>query len=92
MPKIWIDAEDFFDAYGEPCNNCEFYIKGAYCGKNHRQKIVGLLTSHIPELTARRKGGCNSHILDESLENWWHEDPIRTYSSVYGGTKTNLLV
>jgi len=84
---------EFFTLYGEPCNNCERYTEGSYCELSHRQKRVSIDTGHIPELTYRRKGGCSDWvILTSKTDAWWGEDPIRPYSAVYGGVKTDILV
>lgn len=81
----------FYEVYGEPCNNCSHYYHGAFCDLKHRQKKIEIGTGHIPQLTCRRKGGCNDWVIDETLIVWHHEQPIMRCSGDYGGSKTSLL-
>ncbi len=86
---IFLNVQAMAEIYGEPCNNCNFYIDGTYCDKSHRQKRVGIDTGHIPELVVRRKNGCPDHDIRAGI--WWHEEIVRPFSSVYGGTKVNII-
>ena len=82
---------DFYAVYGEPCNICKHYYHGSFCDLGHRQKKITIETGHIPELVTRKKGGCPDHIIDQTLEHWWHEEPLYRCSGDYGGSKTSLL-
>jgi hypothetical protein len=83
--------QDFYNRFGEPCNNCINYYHGAFCDLGHRQKRVGISTGHIPELTYRRKGGCPDWKIDEGLGVWHHEEPLFKCSGEYGGSKTSII-
>ncbi len=86
-------VQDFFNTYGEPCNNCELFTGGSLCENDHRQRKVSISTGHIAELTCCRQGGCPDWIiLTSKTDAWWGEEPLRPFSSVYGGTKTDILV
>jgi len=87
------DIREMAEIYGEPCSNCDNLADGGWCEKGHRIKPVCVINGHIPEVLVRRKGGCPDHLLGTKWANaWFGEDPIKPYSGVYGGTKTNILV